>query len=223
MADALLDSAYLLFSKGKYDLAYDLFLDLALAGNAEASYSTGHMLMNGQRVGEDVSKVADFLQQAVDGGYVPAMAELADLVIMDEEKRAFLLFSKGANSGDQYAMNRLSKLYDEGIGTRINPKKGDFWYEKSNETGDANAMTQEAAGLIRGGNYLQARIFLLRAGVMGNPLACAVLSRMYAKGIGVARSEETSGVWYDIAFAYGWNELDPSGYGGLKDWFDAHQ
>lgn len=221
MADSLLDSAYLLFSKGKYNLAYDLFFDLSLDGNAEATYCAGYMLMNGLGVATDLEKAADFLQQAVDMGYVPAMAELADMVAMEEEKRAFLLFSKGANSGDQYAMNRLSKFYDEGIGTKVNPKKGDYWYERSNETGDANAMTQEAAALINSGNYLQARIFLLRAGVMGNPLACAALSRMYAKGLGVAPSEETSGVWYEIAFAYGWNELDPSAYGDLKAWFDS--
>jgi TPR repeat protein len=109
--------------------------------------------------------------------------------------------TRGAESGNVDAMNRLGYLYAEGLGVPQDYEKARLWYEKAALKGNLSSMVD--LGVLyangQGGkrDLVQALLWYRKAAAAGNAVAMHNLGLLYETGTGVEQSYTQARRWYD--------------------------
>ncbi len=219
-----LSAAYGTFSEGAYVPAVGMFE--AISGG-EALYCLGFMYLNGLGVIRDARKALSLFEKSAAEGYLPAVSESAQcyaygIGTKTDDARAAELFTKASEEGDPYAMGMLSLMYHNGDGVRRDHKKADQLLESCENAMVLDELEDEAYSLILEGNAILGRMLLMRAALMGSPVAAKALSLMYSHGEGVRADEEESSDWEATADDNGWEDADPEDLGDMLSWFSRY-
>ncbi len=116
----------------------------------------------------------------------------------------------------------LSMMYHNGDGVKKDPKKAEEWSERCEDSGDLESIEAEGMEYLLNGNYILARMYLMRSAVMGSPISAKVLACMYEHGVGVARDEEEASDWEDTAECNGWDEVTRTDILDYEDWLGEY-
>ena len=118
-----LKRANVLFSQKQYPSAYELYLRLSAAGDAEAANQIGVMLQSGIGVEKDQRKAAQFYQLAADrgsvlGNYNFGVVNLKAVGTPVDYPEALKRFTSAANKGNAESQNYLGVMYAHGYGVK---------------------------------------------------------------------------------------------------------
>ncbi len=222
--DSDLKGAYSEFSEGAYKASFSSFSEI---GGAEAEYCLAFHHLNGKGTKRDPKEAFRLFSLSMEHGYLPAVSEVAQCMgygigtRMDDEG-AFGLFTRAAESGDPYGMAMLSMMYLNGDGVKKDSRKAEEWSERCEASGDLEDVEAEGMEYLLSGNYILARLYLMRSAVMGSPISAKVLACMYAHGVGVARDEEEASDWEDTAECNGWDEVTRTDVLDYEDWLGKY-
>ncbi len=219
-----LSAAYGTFSEGAYVPAVGMFE--AIPGG-EALYCLGFMHLNGLGVIRDARKALSLFEKSAAEGYLPAISEAAQcyaygIGAKTDDTRAAELFTKASDAGDPYAMGMLSLMYHNGDGVRRDHKKADQLLEACEEAMDLDELEDEAYSFILDGNSILGRMLLMRAALMGSPVAAKALSVMFSHGEGVRADEDEASDWEATADDNGWDSVSPEDLGDMLSWFSRY-
>lgn len=173
-----------LYGKGAeqdYAMAFKLFAEEALNGNALANYDVGFMYLNGLSVKMDIRKAQFWFQKAYEG---------------------FSQVEKTDN--DPYIQYRIGKMLRMGYGVEQDSSKAAEWFDRS--AGQGNQFAQYSLGnLYYNGegveqDYGKAHSYYLLAAKQGNVFAQYELGKMYQSGVGVAANEKTADQYFCAAY-----------------------
>ncbi len=105
-------------------------------------------------------------------------------------KIAFELFHEAATQGDRNSLVNLGYCYDEGVGTKKNPRKAMYWYKKAAQHGDLAAYINIAIYYSSRGNFKQAKYWYLKALNKGYKGAALGLAKLGLEGkVNFSRAE----------------------------------
>ncbi len=148
-AHADLEAGRRAFLAGEYPTALREFRAAGDAGNVQALFLAGQMLVMGQGVPKDMPAGLALLERAAATGHVQAAVTAgtayayADGVPADYA-RAFRLLEPAAQAGDPHAQNNVAVLYHFGLGTAADQVKAMAW-----------ALRAERQGLLQAINLRQ--------------------------------------------------------------------
>ena len=142
---AAFNLAQLIASKARSDAdrkkAYDLFLQAADAGLADAQYAVSQFLANGTGgVPFDETKAREWLEKAARQSYDTAMLDYASWLIdgiggKKDYEAGFLWMKRAAESGNVAAQRQLARLYENGIGVKGDTVTAAAWYVVAKRAG----------------------------------------------------------------------------------------
>ncbi len=140
--DAGLD-AYL---EGNYEQAYQVWRDLAEAGDHVAMFNVGVMYAQGKGVEKDMSEAVKWYRRSAEAGYAPAQFNLGSAYLdgqgVDVDKRRALeWWTKAAAQDHPRSLFNLGTLYLQGNGVEANETKALELYGRAADHGDARART----------------------------------------------------------------------------------
>lgn len=112
-----------------------------------------------------------------------------------DKARAVKLYENAAKLGHISAQNNLGAMYEAGEGVlQVNYEQAAYWYKKSAEQGNPNAIINLGAlsfnGKGRPVDYTRARELFEQAAAKGSHLAHKYLCRIYNEGLGVPVDHE---------------------------------
>ena len=153
IAEKLFDEANVAADKGNYNVALELFVKAAEAGNVEAmltlaqSYSIGDDVIKNCSTDTStvtsIKKFVDDLSEAIPLLKVTKWSINAIDKYLDDLmnlKRAVEWYKKAAEAGNSKAMNNLAVMYAKGKGVDIDKNQAFHWFKKSAEAGNIVAM-----------------------------------------------------------------------------------
>ena len=222
--DSDLATAYGDFSEGAYKASFSSFSDI---DSPEAEYCLAFHYLNGRGTARDAGKAFSLLVSAMEHGYLPAIAEVAQcygygIGTDTDDTKAFELFSKAAEAGDPYGMAMLSMMYLNGDGVKKDSKKAEEWAERCEDAGDIERIETEGMDHLMNGNVILARLYLMRSAVMGSPISAKALECIYANGEGVCRDGDEASDWEDTADCNGWDEVTRADLLEYEGWFSKY-
>ena len=223
-ADNDLRGAYAEFSEGAYKLSFSSFSEI---GGGEAEYCLAFHHLNGKGTKRDQKEAFRLFRESMGHGYLPAISEVAQCygyaigTSMDDGE-AFRLFTEAAEAGDPYGMAMVSMMYLNGDGVKKDSKKAEEWSNRCEDSGDIEEIEVRGMDYLLNGNYILARLYLMRSAVMGSPISAKVLACMYEHGVGVARDEEEASDWEDTAECNGWDEVTRTDVLDYEDWLGKY-
>ncbi|MIL10069.1 sel1 repeat family protein, partial [Salmonella enterica subsp. enterica] len=137
--------------------AYPYFEKAAAAGLADAQYAMAQIYETGaDGQAPDLAKARGYLLQAAKQGYDTAALDLGTWMVegkggarsAQSEREGFAWLKRTAEGGNVAAMNRLAKLYVQGIGAEPNPVDAAAWYMLAHKAGLVDyAMSDYLDGL----------------------------------------------------------------------------
>jgi uncharacterized protein len=150
---AAFNLAQLIFSKARTDAerkqAYDLFLQAADAGLADAQYAVSQFLANGTGgVPFDEVKAREWLEKAARQNFDTAMLDYASWLIdgiggKKDYDTGFLWMKRAAEGGNVAAQRQLARLYENGIGVRGDTVTAAAWYVVAKRAGLQDARLDD--------------------------------------------------------------------------------
>ena len=88
----------------------------------------------------DINKAFEWFQRAINVGYLKAYCSWGDYYTKSgESEKAFEMYAKGAEAGDECSMCCLATAYMEGNGCKKDDDKALYWFRKAEEKGYADA------------------------------------------------------------------------------------
>jgi TPR repeat protein len=139
--------------------------------------------------------------------------------VMEKQRHLRIMFqlymfeAESLNKPD--AMLRISDLYQDGIGTKIDLKSSFEWCKKSAEKGNVDAMLKLSHLYEKGIGVpiseIDAAKWAKEAASQGNKDAMLRIAEFYQAGYGVGESDEESKFWYD-EYDYTVSRPDPDEY-----------
>ncbi|MBQ8516936.1 MAG: SEL1-like repeat protein [Akkermansia sp.] len=124
-----------------------------------------------------------------------------------ENDKAFSLFRKAADMGDDRAMGSLGACYAMGVGVDKNPEQALYWTRKAAEAGNARAQLNMAVFYDKGEgveqNLSEAARWVFAAAEQGLPDAMYSAGVCCYKGIGTLHSISKAEDWFSKAAAAG--------------------
>ena len=141
---ATLHEAQVMFRRGDYPLAVDLFNTLADKNNSTAKYWLGHMNELGLGVPRNVTKALRLYKEAAAQDVRAANLRLGEIylhgnVVAPDFSKANKYLTSAADQGDAEAAMLLGKMYRRGLGTAPEPKKAFAWLEVASIEGNQAA------------------------------------------------------------------------------------
>ena len=150
---AAFNLAQLIFSKARTDderkQAYELFLQAADAGLADAQYAVSQFLANGTGgVPFDEVKAREWLEKAARQNFDTAMLDYASWLIdgiggKKDYEAGFLWMKRAAEGGNVAAQRQLARLYENGIGVKGDTVTGAAWYVVAKRAGLQDARLDD--------------------------------------------------------------------------------
>jgi len=118
---AELDKAFDAVHQKDYATAYQLFLEAAEAGNAEAQYNLGILIRSGQGTEKDPARAVSWFEKSATQGWADAQYQLGNmyefgLSVPQSYQNAAALYQKAAEQGHASAQTNLAVLYANGQG-----------------------------------------------------------------------------------------------------------
>lgn len=207
-----------------YAVAFSWYNKAATAGNSNSEYHLGYMYLYGQGIQKNTPLAYDWLKKAANQKYVPAQVQLGIMYESDKDyDMAFYWDGLAAKAGDATAQYNLAYLYMEGKGTKVNWELASYWFEKSADAGNIDAIAKvaleyEIKGLetnidnnncdISGGDcrkkdstiYFKKAFFWAKKGADKNDSDSeCVLGDLYLNGYGVAEDRTLARFWLQKA------------------------
>jgi len=135
---------------------------LAEQGNVKAMYDVGKLYQRGRGVNKDITKAAEWFQNASTGGYAAAQARLGILYfegrgVKQSYKKALKLLNSAANKNIPSAQYQLANMYELGTGVKQNLSKSIAWYKKADQYGYylAKAKVTRLEKLLKSGGSIK--------------------------------------------------------------------
>jgi len=141
---ATLHEAQVIFRRGDYSVAADLFSTLAGKNNSTAKYWLGHMNELGLGVPRNVTRALKLYKEAAAQGVGAANLRLGEIylhgnLVPPDFSKAKAYLTSAADQGDAEAAMLLGKMYRRGLGTAPEPKKAFAWLEVASIEGNQAA------------------------------------------------------------------------------------
>ena len=145
-------------------------------GNALAQFQLGMRYFNGQGVGQDYAKAAEWVQKAADKGSVAAMVQLGVIYMrglgVDQDKaKSASWFLRSAEGDSRAGQFNMAQLYRRGEGVEKDEVMAAYWYRRAAEQGLVAAQFN--------------------------------LGLMYFQGVGVLKDPQSAYQWVDKAAEQG--------------------
>lgn len=149
---------------------FNLMLEKAEAGDAEAQAKLGLMYAEGKGVAKDAAKAVEWFRKAAEAGSAKGQAALGWMYddgegVARDAAKAAEWYRKSAEQGNRFAQLTLGLKYTSGDGVSKDAAKAAEWYRKAAEQGDQEAQFN--------------------------------LGRMYEVGEGVTKDEAKAVEWYE--------------------------
>jgi len=114
--DPRVKEGFATYQADDFKKAYDIWLPLAEAGNAEAQFRVGRLYRRGEGVPKDIKKAIRYWNAAVQKGHIHSATNLGSLYdggegVERDQLRAFELYEIGASQCDPLAQFNLGTLY----------------------------------------------------------------------------------------------------------------
>jgi len=144
-ADPALEEALRYHEYRDYDTAFELFQELAEAGNAAAQANVGYYYDNGLGVEQDTAEAVHWYRLAAENGDPTAQYNLGVMYEVGEGverdyTEAFKWFRLAADSGDTAACIYVGLFFEEGLGRTRDPVAAYKWYHVAAERKDMSAV-----------------------------------------------------------------------------------
>ena len=115
------DTAVAAYQRKDYDVAYQLALPAAQAGDANAQYLLGLQLWRGRGVVRNDADAARWFASAAEQNHADAMNDLAAMYrqgegVEKDTRRAFSMSMKAANMDNVFAQHDVGQAYQQGVG-----------------------------------------------------------------------------------------------------------
>ena len=164
------------FNKNEFDIAYQLFFELADKGIAEAQINLGMMYENGQGVSQDFKEAVRWYRLAADQELTKAQYNLGLMYAqgkgVDKDPiQASKWYRLAADQGLIQAQTTLASMYHEGDGVLKNYEAASKLYRLAAEQGDADAQYK--------------------------------LGLMYSNGEGISQDNKEATKWFQLAVKQG--------------------
>lgn len=205
-------TAYAAFTRGDYQTAFDIWLDLAKGGDADAQFNVAALYDNGWGVERDLEKAVLWYERAAARNIAPAELVLAHMLRRGEigtpdSEQALRYLRSAAHRGSAHAQFELGVAYDRGVGVTQNYATAEIWYEKAAAQGLTEAIFNLATlfdeGLSAPKDHATALTWYRQAARAGNPLAENNIGNLHEKGLGVPQDYVRAVEWYAKAAARG--------------------
>ncbi len=139
------DTASAAYQRRDFELAYQLALPAALAGDAPSQYVLGVQLWRGHGVARNDAEAARWLASAAEQNQTDAMTDLAAMYRLGEgvekdTRRAFSLSMQAAEMDNAAAQYDVGQAYQQGVGVSKDMIRARYWLERA----DAAESAQEA-------------------------------------------------------------------------------
>ena len=139
------DTASAAYQRKDYEVAYQLALPAAVAGDANAQYLLGMQFWRGRGVMRNDAEAAQWFARAAEQNHGDAMTDLAAMYRLGEgvekdTRRAFALSMKAAEMGNATAQFDVGQAYQQGVGVTKDMIHARYWLERA----DAVQAAQEA-------------------------------------------------------------------------------
>ncbi len=139
-ADALYNLATLYYRHLKFNKAFDLFMQAAKAGDAEAQNTIASMYQQAQGSAVDLKQSNYWYRQAAEQGYTRAQFNLANLYrkgegIEQQDGQAVRWYREAAKQGFGPAQNTLAYMYALGRGVVRDRAQARLWFSKAAKQG----------------------------------------------------------------------------------------
>lgn len=117
----------------------------ALEGSIEGKYETGKALVQGLGTEIDVTRGIQFLQEAAEADYLPAILFMGEWSLSKNNLtpspvQSTYWYLQAARLGSEKGMMHLGLNYLAGVGTQRNFQRGVYWLECASERGFVEAM-----------------------------------------------------------------------------------
>jgi Sel1 repeat len=141
------------FDAGRFEVARQLGLPLAAAGDAEAALDLGLLYDLSRGVPQDSSTAYRWYRQAAKAGLAQAAFNVAVMLdggtgVPRDRAEAALWYARAAAGGYPRAQYALAQLYAAGDGVPRNPATADAWYRAA-ARGGLGAASARLSALLR--------------------------------------------------------------------------
>ncbi len=200
------------YANGVYDLAVELFSELAEQGDSEAQCYLGKCYSDGEGVVQDYKKGVEYYLKSANQGHPHAQWALGFCYhegkgVDQDYASAVEWYLSSAKQGYPLAQSFLGLCYYDGLGVVQNYVKSVEWFRKSAEQGDAEAQCRlgffyyEGKGVDQ--DYAKAVEWFRKSAEQGIDDAQAFLGECYFFGEGVEQDYEKGVEWYRLAAEQG--------------------
>ncbi|HJH04394.1 MAG TPA: sel1 repeat family protein [Victivallis vadensis] len=133
------------YDKKEYTKAFQLFLEEAKKGDAEAEFWVGRCYDRGEGVQKNYQAALEWYTRSAEQGYFKAQHNLAILYyegkgIKRDDGKAFHWAMKAAEQGDAKSQYAVARMYFSGEGVPVNFVEGKKWLIKATEQGNEEAI-----------------------------------------------------------------------------------
>jgi uncharacterized protein len=184
----------LAYEDGSYEEAFNIFLPLAKAGDAQAQISVASMYLSGHGVQQDFAEAAKWYRPAAEQGHSLAQHNLAIVLFDTNPKEAIRWLFSAAEKNVPLAQSMLGDIYSEGysLPASIQERFRDLsiaiqWYQKAGEGGFPYAY-HRLGEIFSNGEKVEkdearALQYYRNAAEEGYEPSQEVLGRAYAEGL----------------------------------------
>lgn len=179
-------------------------------GCQEGQYALGLMFETGRVVSKNINISQYLFEQAASKNNIEALLKLATIHRYSPDGRrspyvAMKYYERALSLGSLVAGTQLADMYERGDGVGRNIDKAIVLYKGSSDGGDSYAQAA-LAGLYlagHGGSVEEALSLLRKSAEKKNPYGYIGLGYMYLNGVGVDKSRELAGEYFQKAQEYG--------------------
>ena len=196
------------YTSRNYELAFRLYLELAVDGFATAQTYVGQMYEYGTGTHVSGPDAEEWYTQAAGQGDLEGQFRLGLLyltghgIAVDLDRAAQWLIV-AAERGHAAAQFFLGTMYQVGQGVWSNPETATYWYEKAAVRGYVDAMHELGLAYLKGWGVTKsaadAAPWIMRAADQGLPRSQETLGMLYEHGWGVPKSPTEAVRWYRLA------------------------
>lgn len=134
--------------EGKYEQAFELFLEQAQQGDRFAQAAVGSMYGRGEGVSRNREKAIEWYKEAAEQGQSSAQYNLGKVYLGESKYRdvekAIDWFRKSASAKDPGAANELGLAFERGTGFEVDERKALEWYRDAAAFGSVHGVTNAA-------------------------------------------------------------------------------
>jgi len=240
-AHADLNAGIAAANSGDFKTSVKEWEPLAKAGNAEAQYNLGALLLSDKIGQTNVKSGMQWLEKAAASGHLAASYALGMIFytgyekeVPQDRKRAYKLFEQGAQRGYAPSQFGIGMMLMNGEGVKQDPKAAAAWLTKAADQGHAMAQYNLAMYYAHGqdGKKDPALVFqwYLKAANQGLPAAQFNVGQIYLNGNGAPMDATMAKSWFakaadkgSVEAKYQLGLMSYFGMGGAKNSSEAQK